>query len=186
MTNRLLLSPLLTAEQCAARVTESDLQQTEGFAPRRRLERLTWRAMLYEALGEQVEIVYDGGAPRIVGSALHIGVSHTSDMVALTFSTDPCAVDVERADRDVTRISERFLTVREKSLVVEKWQSVALWCARECYYKYWRDSKLDLLHDIEVTALDVVGGTITAADNRGRGLVMRLKRTAEHIVVYVM
>ena len=59
MTSSLLLSPLLTIEQCAERVTAADIAAAEAFASiLRRREYLTWRAMLYEHLGRKVEIEY--------------------------------------------------------------------------------------------------------------------------------
>lgn len=53
----MLLSPLLQEEQCAERVTVADIAAAAGFASAtRRREYLTWRAMLYDFLGEKVVI----------------------------------------------------------------------------------------------------------------------------------
>ena len=105
MIRGLLFSPLLTEEQCQGKVADRDLRSVEQFVSQsRRRERLTWRAMLYEFLGEQVEIEYLDGAPIVVDRDIHIGVSHTTDMVAVVVADNPCAVDIERKDRDVSRI----------------------------------------------------------------------------------
>jgi phosphopantetheinyl transferase len=111
MTNKLLLSPLLSLEQCRELVSKTDWAAALEFVSQtRRQEFLTWRAVLYQWLGRVVDIAYKDGAPTAVGSNINIGVSHTTDMVAVVVSQTPCAVDVERRDRDVSRVAERFFT----------------------------------------------------------------------------
>ena len=183
---KLLLSELLTEEQCKDRVTEADLLSVAHFSSEaRRRERLSWRALLYDFLGERVEIEYEDGAPIVVGQDIHIGVSHTKDMVAVVVSDNPCAVDIERCDRDVKRISDRFFTEEEQSLATDNLAQLVVWCARECYYKLKRDKKIDILNDIRVTALDLESCRVTVTDCRGGSSEMKTKQTAEHIVVYV-
>ena len=183
---KLLLSELLTEEQCQDRVTEADLRSVEHFSSvARRCERLSWRVLLYDFLGERVEIAYEDGAPIVVGRDIHIGVSHTKDMVAVVVSDNPCAVDIERSDRDVQRISDRFFTERERQLATDNLAQLAVWCARECYYKLKRDRKIDILSDIRVTALDIEQCRVVVEDCRGGSSEMKIKKMAEHIVVYV-
>ncbi len=187
MTKQLLLSELLTEEQCAERVTAADIAAAKAFlSATRRREFLTWRAMLYEYLGRPVEIVYEAGAPIVVGHNIYIGVSHTADMAAVVVSDTPCAVDVERKDRDISRVAARFFTEREKSLATDNTSTVAIWCARECYYKFRRDKGLDILADICVTDMDLRRGEIVVEDSRGEEVKMKIEQTAEHIVVYVL
>lgn len=183
---KLLLSELLTEEQCNDRVTEADLRSVGHFSSvARRCERLSWRVLLYDFLGERVEIAYEDGAPIVVGRDIHIGVSHTKDMVAVVVSDNPCAVDIERSDRDVQRISDRFFTERERQLATDNLAQLAVWCARECYYKLKRDRKIDILSDIRVTALDIEQCRVVVEDCRGGSSEMKIKKMAEHIVVYV-
>lgn len=183
---KLLLSELLTEEQCHDRVTEADLHSVENFSSSaRRRERLSWRALLYDFLGEKVEVDYEDGAPIVVGRDIHIGVSHTKDMVAVVVSNSPCAVDIERSDRDVERISDRFFTEQERALATDNYLRLVVWCARECYYKLRRDRTIDILKDIEVTALDIEQCRVTVEDCRGGSSEMKIKKMAEHIVVYV-
>ncbi|MBQ9963069.1 MAG: 4'-phosphopantetheinyl transferase superfamily protein [Alistipes sp.] len=187
MTKKLLLSELLTEEQCREWVTDADMADAASFSSTsRRQEYLTWRAMLYKHLGCKVEIAYEDSAPIVVGSDINIGVSHTTDMAAVVISPDPCAVDIERKDRDIARIAERFFTAGEQQLSVDNRSCVAIWCARECYYKYRRDRKLDILNGVRVTKLDFESGEVTAEDNSGLVLDMKIEQTAEHIVVYVL
>ena len=45
--------------------------------------------------------------------------------------------------------------------------------------------KIDILNDIRVTALDLESCRVTVTDCRGGSSEMKIKQTAEHIVVYV-
>lgn len=187
MISQLLLSPLLTAEQCRGRVSETDFLTAEGFCDSRAAEYLTWRAVLANYLGSVTQIVYtEQGAPRLEGSDLYIGVSHTVDLVAVVVSDEACAVDVERKDRDVKRISERFLSASEREMCSTNEDFITFWCARECYYKLRGDSSLSLLTDMRVTAYDTQRGFVTVEDNRAQSATFRIERTAEHIVVYTI
>ena len=187
MDNRLIVAPLLDLEQAEGLVSAQDVDKALQFASlSRRREFLSWRAMLYKALGEVVEIEYDNGAPYIVGRDLHIGVSHTTDMVAVALADRPCAVDVERADRDVARISDRFLTESERALCHRQSDYVALWCAKECYYKLCRNKSLSLLTDIRVVALDWGAGVVDVADSLGGCERLNFERRDEHFIVYFL
>ena len=187
MANGVLLSELLTEEQCRERVTDADIAAAAEFSSStRRREYLTWRAMLYQSLGRTVDITYQDGAPIVVGEDIYIGVSHTTDLAAVVISDIPCAVDVERRDRDVSHVASRFFTEREREFATDGAAQVAVWCAHECYYKYCRNKQLDILNDIEVTGLDLSGGYVTAEVKNGLVLKMRIEQTAEHIVVYVL
>jgi phosphopantetheinyl transferase len=108
-------------------------------------------------------------------------------MAAVVVSDSRCAVDIERADRDLSRVAARFFTDRERQLAAECGNGeVAIWCARECYYKFRRDKGLDILADICVTDMDLRRGEIVVEDSRGEEVKMKIEQTAEHIVVYVL
>lgn len=187
MDSRLIISELLTPEQCQAWVTPSDFVLSENFSDSRRAEFLSWRALLSQYLGRVVEIEYDSlGAPRVVGSELYIGVSHTTHRVALVVSTNPCAVDVERLDRDLGRISSRFLTNSERQMAVSNTALVAIWCSRECYYKLRHDRSLSLLTDISVAEIDLAGGRVKVVDNRGGSQTLIVEVRGDYVVVYFM
>lgn len=187
MTSSLLLSSLLTVEQCLERVTAADVAAVEDFASlSRRREYLTWRVMLYEHLGRKVEIEYADSAPIVVGENIYIGVSHTADMAAVVVGQNPCAVDIERKDRDITRVANRFFTHCEKRFATDNSSMVAIWCARECYYKFKRDRSVDILSGVWVAELDIERGVVTVESLRGDRLEMKIEQTAEHIVVYVL
>ena len=187
MSSTLLLSAPLTEKQCEGKVAEVDLLRSKEFTAVRRSEFLTWRAMVADYLGYLPEIVYNHvGAPQIVGSTLNIGVSHTADCVAVVLSERACAVDVERKDRDVERISDRFITSEERNLCSRPEELVALWSARECYYKLRQDRSLSMLTDIRVVELDLEAGCVTVADNRMQTATLRIEEREEHFVVYII
>ncbi len=78
------------------------------------------------------------GAPFIAGNPFRFGVSHTSDKSALIIADTPCAIDIERADRDFSRAAARILTDKERELTTECNEPNALglmWCAKETIYK---------------------------------------------------
>lgn len=185
MDSKLIISELLTPEQCYGRVTSADYALSESFSDVRRAEFLSWRALLSEHMGRVVEIEYDNiGAPRVVGGDVHIGVSHTTNRVAVVVSNTPCAVDIEHCDRDLQRISARFLTVQERQLAVDNPTLVAIWCSRECYYKLRHDKSLSLLTDISVSEIDMAAGSVIVTDSRGGQVTMKILEQNGYIVVY--
>lgn len=185
MDSTLLLSEPLTVEQCLSWVTDADLRASEAFSASRRAEYLSWRAVLSRHLGRVVQVEYDAlGAPRLVSGSLHIGVSHTVGRVAVIVSKAPCAVDIEHAERDVSRISDRFMTATERALATGNRVAVAIWSARECYYKLLRDRSLSLLTDISVTDVDFAASRVVVADSRGGGATMCLTEQDGFIIVH--
>lgn len=188
MTNRLLISELLTEEQCAGRVAEEEVERIKSYASEhRRSESLTWRAMLYDIFGRAVRVEYDkNGAPTVVGEDVYIGVSHTKDRVAVVVSSNPCAVDIERKDRNFSRAATKFLTVEERRFVASNIDLATIWCAKECYYKLRRDSELDMLQGIKVVALDAQQRTVTVEDNKTGKATLRIEDSGEHIIVYIL
>lgn len=188
MTNSLLISPLLLEEQCLDVVATEELEYISRFSSAsRRKESLTWRAVVGRALGRKIRVVYDeNGAPSIVGSNLYIGVSHTKDMVAVTLSTKPCAVDIERKDRSFSRAAAKFLTEEEQKLAVSNTALAAIWCAKECYYKFSRNPQLDMLKGIRVVELDLEQGRVTVEDNQSEKATMKILDRDDHIIVYIL
>ncbi len=143
-----------------ALLTVADLEYADRFSNAgRRAANLTWRAALRSAIREGIvpgmapgarsgssPEVYAGadieyspcGAPFIAGNPFRFGVSHTSDKSALIIADTPCAIDMERADRDFSRAAARILTDKERELTTECNEPNALglmWCAKETIYK---------------------------------------------------
>lgn len=150
----LRIEPLRTESGAAAAVTEADRRAAAAFAPRRRQEFLSWRALLYEALGRPAALAYSPvGAPQLPEGEGHIGVSHSRTQVAVRYAAAaPCAVDIESPERNFDRVLPRYLTEREQRLsAAAAWPCIA-WCAKETLYKL-AGRPADLLHDLELEEL---------------------------------
>lgn len=165
-------------------VTDADLKSAARFSsPERRRMHLAWRAALRTIMPD-AEIYYDeNGAPRVDGFCIgvsHTGAPHTTrGLAAVVISpNEPCAVDVERADRNLSHVRPRVLSPEEETLLDASRDdfAVAAWCAKEVLYKL----RGGHLRDLKITDSDLAHGTITAAD-----IPMRVLRVGEYIVVGV-
>ena len=141
-----------TESELTALVRAEDAVSAESFtSAARRRERLAWRAAL-RASGIDAEVGYSAeGAPFIVGSGKCLSVSHCAGMACVALSDSRCGVDVEAANRDCSRVSSRFMTAGERSLMGGKSDSgVVVWCAKEALYKYAGRRGLDFLADMRI------------------------------------
>jgi hypothetical protein len=130
------------------------LPEVSGFA-RREVERTAWRAIVRRRLG-LVEIGYNRNGAPILGpggpgrpggpGAGHdagagpgtgpgtdpnaglgyISISHTKGWVAVIWSPEPCAVDIERRDRALSADAAARYGIT----------SIEEWCALEARYKF--------------------------------------------------
>lgn len=145
--------------QLEAIVSLADIAACAAISnPRRRSERLAWRAALRSVLPGNYEISYDGvGAPCLDGVPGWIGVSHCQGYAAVIYSlTAPCAVDVELMERNFARAASRYISPQEATLpcAAEPWFGAVVWCAKETMYKLSGRKELDLLTDIKVLQAD--------------------------------
>ena len=153
---RLLAEAPLPFGEAAAWATGEELAAARSFAPARGREYLAWRAIVRRELGRETRIAYNAaGAPVLVGSPLHISVSHTAGRVAVAIADRPCAVDIERADRRFDRVLARYLSPAEQQLSEHPRFAAAAWCAKEALYKYAGRPGCDLLRDLRIEAVHV-------------------------------
>ncbi len=211
MTPRLLLSPLLTAAAAMPWTTDEDRALAASFASEKRCrEVLSWRAAARRALGAEVRFSYDAaGAPVASGTPLRLSVSHTADRVAVLLSEKPCAVDLERADRDVHALFRRILTPAEQALSADPLYPLVACCAKETLYKYAHgalrtivEGRIAAVHAVVspveelpagvtlegTTDRPVAAGSIAAVSARiGDGCVLRLtvRRIGDHVAVWI-
>ncbi len=219
-----------------ALLTAVDLEYADRFTNAgRRAANLTWRAALRSAIREGIvpgmapgarsgssPEVYAGadieyspcGAPFIAGNPFRFGVSHTSDKAALIIADTPCAIDIERADRNFSRVAARILTDREWELTTECNEPNALglmWCAKETIYKLSGSnsggsgnngsngstsdsgsginggSGIDFRRDIIINRIDASARTIDgrlAVDGRPRMIRLHYLDSAEYFIVF--
>ncbi len=101
--------------------------EVKGGLTRRVEERAAWRAIVRERLGADTAVEYNkNGAPVLALAPGYIGVSHTRGWVAVVWSPEPCAIDIELRSRPLSAAArERYGFTRMEE-----------WCAFEAEYKY--------------------------------------------------
>jgi phosphopantetheinyl transferase (holo-ACP synthase) len=105
--------------------------------------------------------------------------------VAVVWSPEPCAVDIELVTRNISQVTlHRFISTEERSLVdsSDPLFPVSVWCAKEAAYKFARTAGLDFLKDIRIVSSDLssgrmsvsIGGTtlVEVEFIRGNGLLL--------------
>ena len=113
----------------------------EGMCTKRLTERLSVLFMLHRLLGPSASMTHTKtGSPMLVGSPLHISISHTDGAYALSFSYDSHGIDIEHPSPRALRLRERFLDEEEKCISLgdgwtEEDEATAMWCAKEAAYK---------------------------------------------------
>lgn len=191
---RLYIESPQSEEETSAWTTADEASQAAAFRnERRRREFLTWRAIVRRALGRHTRITYNElGAPFLPDGEAYVAVSHCPGRVAVCLSPNRCAVDIERADRDFSRVAERFLTPDEASLCSDpRWPGL-VWCAKETLYKYARRRNLDLLRDLRIVSVrpssDPSPCTWTIGGQIGNEAPLRLSACydGDFLVVYIL
>ena len=184
-----LVARMPQLEELEALATAEELQSVASFCScSRRRERLAWRALLRESLGEQVEVRYqESGAPIILNSPYkYISVSHSRTHVAIALSHTPCGVDIESLDRDFSKVASRYLRDEERTLCHEEWWSAAVCCAKETLYKVAQPEGVDLLSGLRVESLDSEASVIEARVMQGEPIRLGLKFVEDQILVYTL
>ena len=187
----LLMSPLMTPEEYGGWVTAEELLAVEAFgSERRRLEYLSWRALVRQHYGVALQVAYNTlGAPYLVNHPeVYIAVSHTDDAVAVLLSEHRCGVDMERLDRRFQRIQTKYLTDEEQSLSDHPHFLAIAWCAKEALYKYAGERALDFRRDLHLLAYEPEKEErqLLAQIKDGEPLWLTVHLTDEHALVYLI
>ena len=102
------------------------LPDTPGLT-RRVAERAAWQAIVRERLGVETAIAYNkNGAPTLDSERGFISVSHTKGWVAVIWSPEPCAIDIELHGRKLSAAAAARYSIG----------SLEEWCALEAEYKF--------------------------------------------------
>ncbi len=136
--NIYICSIVKNLEKLLSRVTlnaeEIEIYNRIG-SPHRKSEWLTSRAIIQKMLGAEVTTTYSKiGAPCLIGSNKRVSISHSGDLVAVYISDEECGIDIERCDRDFSRVQNRFLSPEELSLLTPEGIAIA-WGVKEAAYK---------------------------------------------------
>lgn len=182
---------LPTLEQLEAEADSEDMASVEGMsAVSRRRERLLWRRMARTLIADQpLKVEYTAeGAPKIKDFPYsHISVSHCKDAVVVVASQHSCGVDIERRDRDFSRVASRYITDQEWSLCgkteLERALFMAIvWCSKECLYKMYGHAGIDFCRDVRIEKIDIQGGSVVGWLEEHR-VEMRIELLCHHVVV---
>lgn len=155
----LRLAPITDAADNIPYLTAEERETMASFScARRRNEWSSWRRLVRCNLDPQAVIAYDpNGAPQLVGSPLHISVSHTTSWVAVLSAPRRCAVDIETASRNFDRAKSHYLSDEEAALPESNHPLFLplIWCAKETLYKLAGECGLSLRDDLRITATDL-------------------------------
>ena len=162
MANRLVVESVASESVLRDGAVAEDIDFVETFANAdRRCEVLAWRTIVRRELGRGVEIFYDEyGAPKVDVPNTNISVSHSKGSVAVLFSDNPCAVDIEHTNRDFRRVANRYLAQSEQKLAEQYDIFAEMWCAKEALYKYYKKGNLDLVKHISIGDYDSDRGVL--------------------------
>lgn len=146
----------------------------------RRTEWLAWRAAARERLGHDTTITYDAnGAPVLEKGRGYISVSHTKGWIAVMWSPQRCAADIEHASRDVSRTAARFVSEEERLLsdAANPLFPISVWCAKEALFKYSSIPGLDFRDDLHITSSDIAAGLMTGTVRDGDPITINISFT---------
>lgn len=125
----------------AFQFTEKEKEECNKFIlEKRQVEYLATRLLVQNLLNAKTEIVYEkSGCPKLKNSNQNISISHSADLVAIFISNDPIGIDVENINRNIEKVTSRFLHRKEISWA-EKQENpqtakTLLWCAKEAIFK---------------------------------------------------
>ncbi len=165
-------------ETLRERVTNAEWETAAAMgSAARRAEWLAWRAAARERLGREITITYDdNGAPALEQSRGCLGVSHTRGWVAVIWSPNRCAVDIEHTSRDVSRTAARFISDEERGLEdsADPLFPISVWCAKEALYKFAGMPGLDFLADLRIASSEIAAGCMTGTVKGGEPIEIRL------------
>lgn len=109
--------------------------QRYGSAARRR-EWLASRCLIAEMTNASSEITYIGKKPVLRNAHWnHISISHTDKFVVICCAENDVGIDIEATDRDVTRISKKFLGENDIACKNSAFNLLKIWTAKEATYK---------------------------------------------------
>jgi phosphopantetheinyl transferase (holo-ACP synthase) len=117
---------------------EIEFQKFKG--EKRQKEYLITRLLLQHLLSEKTEIAYQkSGRPQIKNSSKHISISHSAEFVAIFISNDLAGIDVENINRNIDRVTKRFLHPDELAWIEKsdnrQISKMICWCAKEAIFK---------------------------------------------------
>lgn len=148
----LYMNSLLIHEE-AVTLFDDEIEQCKKFYNLKRKNNFIGVRHLRNTLEINKPIQYkSNGKPFLQDDNKCISISHSSDFVALAACDIPIGIDMEKADRDASRIINKFVSDDEKNLyqaVKGNWP-LELWCAKEAVYKLYDIPGLSFKDGIQI------------------------------------
>ncbi len=149
---------------------EAEFKRFKG--EKRQKEYLSTRLLLQQMLNAKTEITYQkSGRPRLKGSVQNISISHSADFVAIFISNELVGIDVENANRNIDRVTKRFLNTKELEWIEKSENRQMLktifWCAKEAIFKCSNQEGVRFdtqifIPPFEIVKTDTFKGTLTS------------------------
>lgn len=141
-------------------LNELHQQQISKKHPKKRIEWLAGRYLVYQLSNGDLCHVDQYGKPFLTESNLEISISHSGSLAAVGISRNIIGVDVQKITPQIQRIAHKFLRPEEKaclnkpSTTQEIEQLHVFWGAKEALYKAYGKKQLDFRKHISVTPFE--------------------------------
>jgi phosphopantetheinyl transferase len=141
-------------------------------AEKRKKEFLIVRILLKEILKFTPEIIYEKtGKPKLANSKLNISISHSVDLALVFISEKNIGIDVENCERDISKITSRFLHHSEIEFTEKHTNKqhlrIILWCAKEAIFKCCREQGIRFNREIMINPFQVKENTFFSGKRIG-------------------
>jgi phosphopantetheinyl transferase len=135
--------------------SDMELQLNRFTCPKRRLEWLASRALIYNTTGCIPLVEYNkNGQPFVRQTEQNISISHTKGFAAVAISPKvTTGIDIEYPSERISRLSPRFVSDLENSFIPLENPSIyhaLIWCAKETVYKMAAQPGIGFIDDIIV------------------------------------
>ena len=96
------------------------------------------------------------GAPYLVGSPMHVGISHSNDLVGLALAPFKIGLDIELISDRILRIKNRFTTSQEVAhfSYTEAVNLTIIWTIKEVLYKLAGRLEINLKSELMINSVE--------------------------------
>ena len=96
------------------------------------------------------------GAPYLVGSPMHVGISHSNDLVGLALAPFKIGLDIELISDRILSIKNRFTTSQEVALFsyTEAVNLTIIWTIKEVLYKLAGRLEINLTSELMINSVE--------------------------------
>ena len=137
--------------------------------------------MLLKQIAPQKNINYDNYGAPFIDDEYQISISHANDLCCIILGKNNVSIDIEKIDKKIIKISEKFINLKEKKLIKNKEHLTLFWCVKECIFKLHKKGKINFKEDIEITE---IYKNKVKVQFKNKEMVMYFKKIQNHYLVY--